>query len=119
MSKTLSTSAPGQLEALLCTLCVLAITIFFPAYFKTWFVEPTGNIKVAPCFGFLFGIGLLFGKQWARTGALVLGWSVLAISLFSIASDSTRPGFWILLVIASFLLYLLNTERLKAYVYNH
>jgi hypothetical protein len=119
MSKALSTSASGQLEALLCTLCMLGITFFFPTYFKTWFVESTGNIKIAPFFGFLFGIGLLFGKQWARTGALVLGWGVLAISLFSIVSDSTRPGFWILLVIAAFLLYLLNTARLKAYVYNH
>lgn len=117
MSKTLSTSAPGQLEALLCTLLLLGITFFFPTYFKTWFVESTGNFKIAPFLGFVLGIGLLLGKHWARTGALVLSWCVLAISLISIVSDSTRPGFWILLVIATFLLYLLNTERLKAFVH--
>jgi hypothetical protein len=116
MSQTTTTQSTGFLEALLCVLLLFGITIFFPTYFKTWFVEPTGNIKIAPFFGFILGIGLLFRKPWARTGALILGWVVLAISVASILSDPTRPGFWIVLALDGFLLYLLHNERLKQYI---
>jgi len=110
MSRTI---AKAHTELVLCTLLLFGITMFFPMYFKTWFVEPTGNIKIAPFFGFLFGIGLLVRKSWARIGAIVLAWSVLAISVISIFFDTTRPGFWIELVMAAFLLYLLYSKRLK------
>lgn len=115
MSRTLYSTAPGKLEALLCTFLLLSITILLPTYFKNWFVEPTGNLKIAPYFGFVFGVGILLGRTWARTGALILTWGVGVISLFSIISDGMRPGFWILLAMATFLLYLLHTERLKQY----
>lgn len=100
---------------MLCVLLLFSITIFFPTYFKTWFVEPTGNIKIAPFFGLLFGVGLLFRKQWARMGAIVLGWGLLALFLSSIVSDSARPGYWVVLALDAFLLYLLHSERLKQY----
>ena len=116
MSITRSALSTGKFELFLSLLILFGITIFFPMFFKTWFVEPTGNIKIAPFFGFIFGLGLLYKKNWARTGALILGWGVAAISFFSILEDSQRPGFWMTLVLAGFLLYLLHSERLKQYL---
>ena len=115
MAQNIFTPSTGRLEAVLCILLLFGITLFFPTYFKTWFVESTGNIKIAPFLGFLLGLGMLFRKQWARSGAVIVGWSILAISVFSIVEDTARPGFWILLVLAGFLSYLLHTERMKQY----
>ncbi len=64
MARIISAQSTGFLEVVLCTLLLFGITMFFPMYFKTWFVEATGDIKVAPFFGFLFGAGLLFRRQW-------------------------------------------------------
>jgi hypothetical protein len=114
MAQTIFTQSTGRLEAVLCVVLLFGIT-FFPTYFKTWFVESTGNIKIAPFLGFLLVFGVLFRKEWARSGATIFGWSVLAISAFSVVADSARPGFWILLVLAGFLSYLLHTERMKQY----
>jgi hypothetical protein len=115
MSRTLSTSSAGFLEALLCAVLLFGITNFFPAYFKTWFVEPTGNIQIAPFFGFVFSVGILSRVRWARWGAMVLGWGLLAIALATIVSGDAKPGFWLMLVVDAFLLYLLYSERLKGY----
>ncbi|MFN0175870.1 MAG: hypothetical protein ACKVU0_14555 [Saprospiraceae bacterium] len=115
MSRTISVSSTGFWEVVLCVLLLFGITMFFPMYFKTWFVEDSGNIKIAPFFGFLFGVGLLFRKQWARIGAIVLGWGLLAMFIVSIASDPGKSGYWMVLALDSFLLYLLHSERLKQY----
>ncbi|MBK6995622.1 MAG: hypothetical protein IPH31_12100 [Lewinellaceae bacterium] len=115
MTRTISVSSTGFLEVVLCVLLLFGITMFFPMYFKTWFVEATGNIKIAPFFGFLFGVGLLFRKQWARTGAIVLGWGLLAIFIVSIITEPGRSGYWLVLALDGFLLYLLHNERLKQY----
>ena len=115
MSRTISAPITGLLEVVLCTLLLFGITMFFPMFFKTWFVEASGNIKIAPFFGFLFGMGLLFRKQWARTGAIILGWSLLVIFIVSIIFEPGRLGYWLVLALDGFLLYLLHNERLKQY----
>jgi len=115
MSRTISAPSTGLLEAVLCTLILFGITMFFPMFFKTWFVEATGNIKIAPFFGFLFGVGLLFRKHWARTGAIVLGWGLIAMFIVSIVSDPSRSGYWVVLALDGFLLYLLHNDRIKQY----
>ena len=115
MSNTLSTRFNGKLEVMLSSIILLSITNFFPMYFKTWFVEPTGNFQISPFLGLLFGLGLIWKKNWARTGALILSWGILAISLIFIFTDGSRPGFWLLMVLSSFLLYLLSTAQLKRY----
>ena len=105
--------AGAQVQIVFCSLLLSGMTLILPMYFKTWFVEPSGNIEIAPVYGLLFGIGLLARKSWARTGAIILGWVVLAISLVSIFMDITRPGFWIVFGMAVFLLYLLHSKRIK------
>ncbi len=115
MSRTISAQTTGILEVVLCALLLFGITIFFPMYFKTWFVEATGNIKIAPFFGFLFGMGLLFRKKWARMGSIVLGWGLLVMFIVSIVSDPGWSGYWLVLGLDGFLLYLLHSERLKQY----
>lgn len=110
MSRTITSV---RADIVVCTLLLFGITMFFPMYFKTWFVEPTGNIKIAPFFGLLFGTGLFARKSWARTGAILLAWVVLAISIASIVVDTGRPGFWIVFVMTVFLLHLLHSERIK------
>jgi hypothetical protein len=115
MIRPYTVSSSGFLEVVLCVVLLFGITIF-PTYFKTWFVEASGNIKIAPFLGFLFGLGLLFRKQWARTGAIVFGWALLAISIFLIIADPVRPGFWFVLALSGFLLYLLHTERLMQFL---
>lgn len=115
MTRTLSRQSTGFLEVLICSLLLFGITMFIPVYFKSWFVEATGNIKIAPFFGFLFGAGLLFRQQWARVGAFVLGWGLMALFVSSIISDPSRSGYWLVLALDAFLLYLIHSERLKQY----
>lgn len=115
MPNQISLRRTGNWEVLLAAALLFCITVIIPTCFKTWFVEPTGNIKIAPFFGFLFGIGLLLGKQWARMGSTVLALGLAVLFILSIATDSSRPGYWLLLTLDGFLLYLLYTSRIKQY----
>lgn len=106
----------GQLEAVFCAVLLLLITVVIPYYFKTWFVEPTGNIKIAPFFGFVAAVGILFRRNWAHTAAIALAVFVLVLSAFSAAGNPGKPGFWVLSTLSILLLSVLHfSRRLKQY----
>ena len=106
----------GQLEAVFCAVLLLLITVVIPYYFKTWFVEPTGNIKIAPFFGFVAAVGMLFRRNWAHTAALALAVFVFALSTFSAAANPGKPGFWVLSALSMLLMGVLYfSRRLKSY----
>ena len=102
-------------EAALSTLLLWAMTWFIPLYPKVWFVEASGNIQVAPFFGLLFGLLLLLRVRWAWRGAIGFTWILVALFLFSAISQPDRAGYWLLATMGLFLLYLLHSERIKAY----
>lgn len=113
-TKTLPDS--GIVATFGCVVLLLFMTSFLPVYFKTWFVEAGGNIKIAPFFGFLFAVGLLFGQNWAYKGTLVLGVCLLLLFIGGALADSTKPGFFLALVLDTVLLFLLLTPAVKRYV---
>lgn len=120
MENTRSTSAPivGLLEAICCAALLVFVTNILPFYFKTWFVEPTGNIKIAPFFGFVLALGILIRKEWARQGSMVLAVFLIAVSLNNLLVFSTeKPGYWVVLALSAVLLYgLVFSKNLRAYV---
>jgi hypothetical protein len=105
----------GALIAFCCSALLLTITSFLPFYFKTWFVEAGGNIKIAPFLGAVFAFGLLFRRNWAYKGALVLAGILFLVFIASILTTSEKPGFWIALVLDTLLLFLLFTPQVKQY----
>ena len=120
MENTHSTSTPtiGLLEAVACAALIIFVTNILPFCFKTWFVEPTGNIKIAPFFGFVLALGILLRKEWARQVGMVLAVFLMVISLNSILFFSTeKPGYWVLLALSGVLLYrLVFSKNLRAYL---
>ncbi len=120
MENTRSASAPtvGLLEAICCAALLVFVTNLMPFYFKTWFVEPSGNIKISPFFGFVLALGILFRKEWARQVGMVLAVFLMVISLNSILFFSTeKPGYWVLLALSAVLLYgLFFSKNLRKYV---
>lgn len=113
---TISPTKSGLGEAILSALLLIGITWFFPSFFKTWFVEPTGNIKIATAFGFIFSIGLLFRAHWALIGSKILAWSLLVVLTAGMFISPEKPGFWITAVMDAFLLYLLHSGRMKQFM---
>ena len=118
MENTHPTSAPtvGLLEAIACAALMVFVTNILPFYFKTWFVEPTGNIQIAPFFGFVLALGILLRKQWARQGSMMLAVFLMAVSLSNIISFSPqKPGYWVVLALSAVLLYgLVFSKNLRA-----
>ncbi|MDX1910435.1 MAG: hypothetical protein SFV22_03060 [Saprospiraceae bacterium] len=115
MSRTRPFFTSDTVAALGCAVLLLFITSFLPVYFKTWFVEAGGNIKIAPFFGFLFAAGLLFRQNWAYKGSLVLGVALLLLFIGGALADSTKPGFLLALVLDAGLLFLLLSPTVKRY----
>lgn len=120
MENTHSTSAPtiGLLEATACAMLMVFVTNILPFYFKTWFVEPTGNIKMAPFFGFALALGILFRKEWARQGSMVLAVFLMVVSLSNILVFPTaKPGYGVVLALSAVLLHgLVFSKNLRAYL---
>ncbi|GEM_PF-2064961 len=52
-ARSIPTTPNGLSQAIACAVVMIFTTSFLPLYFKTWFVEPTGNIVMAPFFGFI------------------------------------------------------------------
>ena len=90
---------------------LLAMTVLLPHFFKTWFVESTGNIKIAPFFGFAMAMALLVKAEWAEKGAKIMAWILLAVFVSSIVISPEKPGFWLVLVLDLGLLYALYRPR--------
>ncbi|HAD13563.1 MAG TPA: hypothetical protein DCF33_14140 [Saprospirales bacterium] len=95
-------------ENLLSALLLLAITNYFPFFHKTWFVEETGNMQIAPILGWIVAIGLVLQKQWARKAGLVMSCFLMLVALLEWFNGSTKPGFIIMLLCGGFSLYLLR-----------
>lgn len=98
-------------EVLLSALLLMAMTNYFPNTHKTWFVEESGNIHIAPTFGLVIGVGLLMQKQWARKAGLVAGFVLAIISFFMMASMPGKPGYAVMLLCSGLLLYLLRPNH--------
>lgn len=116
-TRTFSTIPAGLPEALACAVLLLLATNIVPFYFKTLFVEETGNIKIAPFFGFVVAFGLLWGKKWTRPAGILLAGFVIMVSMTQLATQAYKPGY----LIVSFLSLgalglLLFSERLKHYL---
>lgn len=110
-------STPGFRVALLCVALILAITLVLPEGFKTWFVEPSGNIHVAPVLGPLLALGILLRNNLARLAAALLFSLVVAthVNLLFLHGAILGPGISIVLGLG--LLYLLLFSRhLREYV---
>lgn len=120
MENAHSTSAPtiGLLEAIACATLMVFVTNILPFYFKNWFVEPTGNIKIAPFLGFALALGILLRKEWARQGSIVLAVFLMVVSLNIIIGFSPeKPGYWVVLALSAVLLYgLVFSKNLRAYL---
>lgn len=117
-TRSTTTSHIGLLEAVACASILIFVTNILPFYWKTGFVEPTGNIKIAPFLGFVLAVGLLLRKGWARQGGIALAAFLLLASLNNVLFFSPeRPGFWVTAALAVGLLYgLIFSKHLKAYV---
>lgn len=101
-------------ELFVCVALILFVTNILPFYFKTWFVEPTGNIQIAPFFGFAVALGLLLRSKWARDGAILLFVFIAVMSLFSWVEQPAKPGYGVVLALSIAVLYLLmSSKRLK------
>jgi hypothetical protein len=108
MSSGPSISTTFRTENVLSALLLLAITNYFPHFHKTWFVEETGNIHIAPLLGWVVAIGLILQKHWARKAGLAISCFLLLVAFFEWFSGSTKPGFVIMLLCGGFSLYLLR-----------
>lgn len=107
----------GLFEAVSCATLLLLMTNVLPFYFKTWFVEPTGNIAIAPFFGFVAAIGILFRKNWARRLAMVVAVFIAVVTALSWSQFPDKPGFWLVSAINALLLcMLIFSDKLKQYV---
>ncbi len=116
-TRSITSTPNGLFEAVCCAIMLLLITNIAPFFFKTWFVEPTGNISIAPFFGFAVSIGILFRKNWARQGAIVLSVFIAVITAFLLVETPEKPGFWIISAMNALLLCLLIfSARLKQYI---
>ncbi len=117
-TRTAPSSSVGLLEAIACAALLVFVTNLLPFYFKNWFVEPTGNIKIAPVLGFALALGILLRKEWARQGGIVLAVFLMVVSLSNIIGFSPeKPGYWVVLALSAVLLYgLFFSKNLRAYV---
>jgi hypothetical protein len=115
MPQTLQHTHTGKTEAILAALLLCSITVFIPLYDKTWFVDATGNMSISPTVGAIVSFLLVRGYAWGRTGAQILAVLVLAVSAWLLLSSSGRPGFLLLMALASALLVVLRTTNLKTY----
>jgi hypothetical protein len=105
----------GLPEVILSALLLWGITWVVPYFFKAWFVEPSGNIKIMPMFGLPLGLFLLFRLPWAWRGAWFVSMALVLLLLAGVITQPEKPGYWLLMVMNAFLLYLLQTERTKSY----
>jgi hypothetical protein len=116
-TRSVSSVSSGLPEAIACAVLLLLATNIIPFYFKTLFVEETGNIKIAPFFGFVVAIGLLWGKNWARPAGMLLSAFVVVVSVISVATQAYKPGYLIVSLLSLGALGLLFfSERLKRYL---
>lgn len=96
---------------------ILLITVFLPFYFKTWFVHETGNIRILPAIGPILALGLLL--RW-RVRKLLLGFFAIgfcfSLSGFFFSDPSFYAGYALLVVLHVFLLWILMSDGLKAYL---
>jgi hypothetical protein len=109
--------ATGFFQAIACAVGLVFITTFLPFYFKTWFVEPTGNIEMAPFFGVLLAVGIVLRSRLAHKGAILLFVFLALASLISLSGHPEKPGFWLVLILSIVLaLLLVFSKKLKAYM---
>lgn len=111
-------SNPKPLVAALTAVAIiLLITVVLPFYFKTWFVQETGNIQILPALGPILALGLLL--RWPvrklAIGCFAIG---LCFSMygFVLADASFYAGYALLVVLHVFLFWILMSDGLKAYL---
>jgi hypothetical protein len=103
-------------SALFAAILILLITVILPGFFKTWFVQETGNFKFLPGIGPVLAIGLLF--RWRLR--------LLAVALFSIGLVACagilfmteipyQAGLALLIVLQGLLIWVLQSDGLKQY----
>ena len=97
---------------LLSAFLFVAITNYFPNVHKTWFVEESGNIQIAPAIGLVIGIGLLMQKQWARKAGLIAASFLLLIALFMMMNEPEKAGFALMFLCSGLLIFLLRPNQL-------
>lgn len=115
-NRAIEYASPGLTEAVFCAALILLITNIIPFFLKHWFVEPTGNITIAPFFGFLFAVGLLFRQRWARHSAIFLFVFIAVANIVVLVSNPQKPGFWAVSLLSALLLWRLTfSEKLKQY----
>jgi hypothetical protein len=102
----------------LCVALLLSITWFFPYYFKTWFVEETGSVRIAPFLGVLLSILLLFRTHWAWRSTVVFAWLLLVLTVSSIFLMPNRPGFYLVAALSVILVFLLRSRYMKQFFPN-
>ena len=114
---TIHRIAPGFFQAIACAVVLVFLTNILPFYFKTWFVEPTGNIAMAPFFGGVLALGILLRSRIAHSGAVLLFVFLALASLISLSSHPEKPGFWVVLVLSIVMaLLLVFSKSLKDYM---
>jgi hypothetical protein len=97
---------------LLSAFLLIAITNYFPNAHKTWFVEESGNIKMAPAIGLVIGIGLLMQKHWARKAGLMAASFLVLLALFMMINAPEKAGFALMFLCSGLLIYLLCPNQL-------
>ncbi len=103
---------------LLAAALMVVITVVLPFYFKTWFVEETGNIRLLPAVGPLLAVAMLLRWSPARKIALFFFAVGLVFSLLGLARAEApfQAGYAFLVALHVFLLWTLWRDGVKQYV---
>jgi len=103
-------------SALFAAILILLITVILPGFFKTWFVQETGNFKFLPGIGPVLAIGLLF--RWRLRLLAVVLFSIGLVACAGILFMTETPyqaGLALLIVLQGLLIWVLQSDGLKQY----
>lgn len=103
-------------SALFAAILILLITVILPGFFKTWFVQETGNFKFLPGIGPVLAIGLLL--RWRLRLLAVVLFSIGLVTCVGILFMTETPyqaGLALLIVLQGLLIWVLQSDGLKQY----
>lgn len=98
----------------------LVISAFLPAFYKTLFVEPSGNLKIlSPWIAAVLILGFVYRRSWARKATLILckiAFLVLAVVLLLKGFDDYRSyGLLFLLLLQVVCITIMRDEEVRTF----